>query len=49
MERTFFIIKPDALARGLVGQVLERMERRGFEITDLRMMTGQSRLDCCTL
>ncbi|HEL1640109.1 TPA: nucleoside-diphosphate kinase [Streptococcus suis] len=40
MERTFFIIKPDAVARGLVGQVLERMERRGFEIIDLRMMTA---------
>ena len=40
MERTFFIIKPDAVARGLVGQVLERIERRGFEIADLRMLTA---------
>lgn len=40
MERTFFIIKPDAVARGLVGQVLARIERRGFQIDDLRMMTA---------
>ncbi len=44
MERTFFIIKPDALKRGLVGEVLSRIERRGFTITDLRMLTATEEL-----
>ncbi|HFI0635563.1 TPA: nucleoside-diphosphate kinase [Streptococcus suis] len=40
MEQTFFIIKPDAVQRGLVGQVLSRIERRGFVIRDLKMLTA---------
>ena len=30
MEQTFFIIKPDGVKRGLVGEVLKRIEQRGF-------------------
>ncbi len=44
MERTFFIIKPDALERGLVGQILTRIERRGFKIRDLKMLTATEAL-----
>lgn len=40
MEQTFFIIKPDAIKRGLVGQILSRVERRGFVIRDLNMLTA---------
>ncbi|HFI0273872.1 nucleoside-diphosphate kinase [Streptococcus sp. ZY1909104] len=40
MERTFFIIKPDAVQRGLVGQIISRIEHRGFTISDLKMMTA---------
>ncbi|NQJ68425.1 hypothetical protein HO543_05500 [Streptococcus suis] len=40
MEQTFFIIKPDAIKRGLVGQILSRVERRGFVIRDLNTMTA---------
>ncbi|HFI0042015.1 TPA: nucleoside-diphosphate kinase [Streptococcus suis] len=40
MEHTFFIIKPDAVQRGLVGQVFSRIERRGFVIRDLKMHTA---------
>ena len=32
MEQTFFIIKPDGVKRGLVGEVLKRIEQRGFTI-----------------
>ncbi|MGT2929702.1 nucleoside-diphosphate kinase [Streptococcus dentasini] len=35
MEETFFILKPDAVKRGLVGEVLHRIERRGFQLTRL--------------
>ena len=37
MEQTFFIIKPDGVKRGLVGQVLKRIEERGFKIEKLEM------------
>lgn len=31
-ERTLAIIKPDAVARGLTGQILQRIEQQGFQI-----------------
>lgn len=37
MERTFIIIKPDAVQRGLVGEILHRFERRGLKLVALRM------------
>ena len=39
MQKTFFIIKPDAVKRHLIGQVIERIERRGFVIERMEMMT----------
>ncbi|NPV79138.1 MAG: nucleoside-diphosphate kinase [Firmicutes bacterium] len=39
MERTFIIVKPDGVARGLVGAVLERFERRGFKLLRLEVRT----------
>jgi nucleoside-diphosphate kinase len=32
VERTLVLIKPDALGRGLAGEILGRLERRGLEI-----------------
>ncbi|MBM7642420.1 nucleoside-diphosphate kinase [Streptococcus loxodontisalivarius] len=37
MEKTFFMIKPDGVERGLVGEVLKRIERRGFVLERLDM------------
>ncbi len=37
-ERTFVIIKPDAVQRGLVGEILSRFERRGLKLINLRML-----------
>lgn len=37
MEQTFFIIKPDGVKRGLVGEVLKRIERRGFKLEKLEL------------
>lgn len=42
MEQTFFIIKPDGVKRGLVGEVLKRIEQRGFTIEKLEMRTELS-------
>ncbi len=38
MQRTLVLIKPDALQRGLAGEVLSRLERRGLKIVALRLM-----------
>ena len=42
MEQTFFIIKPDGVKRGLVGQVLKRIEERGFKIEKLELRSAVS-------
>jgi nucleoside-diphosphate kinase len=36
-ESTLLIIKPDAVRRGLVGEILSRLERKGLRIDDIRM------------
>lgn len=36
MERTFAIIKPDAVERGLTGQILSRIEQKGFTIVGMK-------------
>ena len=38
MERTFIILKPDAVQRGIVGDVLARFERVGLKIAGLKML-----------
>jgi nucleoside-diphosphate kinase len=37
-ESTLLIIKPDAVRRGLVGEILRRVEAKGLRIEDLRLM-----------
>ena len=39
MERTLILIKPDAFARGLTGEITARFERKGLTIAALRGMT----------
>ena len=38
MERTLILVKPDAMQRGLAGEILARLERRGLRIAGLRLM-----------
>lgn len=38
MERTLVIIKPDAVQRGLVGEVTSRLERRGLKLVGMKLM-----------
>lgn len=38
MERTLIIIKPDAVQRGLAGEILARLERRGLHYAGLKMI-----------
>ena len=38
-ERTLVLVKPDGVARGLIGEVLSRIERKGFRIIALELRT----------
>jgi len=38
MERTFIILKPDAVQRGLVGEIIARFERRGLKIVAMKFL-----------
>lgn len=38
VERTLIIVKPDAVQRGLIGEVLGRLERRGLKLVALKMV-----------
>ena len=44
MERTLVIIKPDAVQRGLIGQIITRIEQRGLKIIALKMMRVSTEL-----
>jgi nucleoside-diphosphate kinase len=38
VERTFIIIKPDAVQRGLTGEIIRRFEQRGLRLVGLKFM-----------
>ena len=38
MERTLVIVKPDGIQRGLAGEVIARLERRGLRVVAMRML-----------
>ncbi len=39
MERTFVLAKPDAVQRGLVGEIIARLERRGLKLVAAKFLT----------
>ena len=38
MERTYIMLKPDALQRGLAGEIITRIERKGYRITQMKTL-----------
>lgn len=38
MERTFVMLKPDAVARGLVGEIISRIERKGLQVAGMKLI-----------
>ena len=44
MERTLILLKPDALQRGLVGEITHRFERKGLKIVGLKMLSASDAL-----
>lgn len=43
-ERTLILVKPDGVRRGLVGEVISRIESKGYKIVALRMLTADKDL-----
>ena len=43
-QRTFLMVKPDAVQRGLVGEIMCRFEKRGFKINSLKFFTPSKEL-----
>ena len=44
VERTLVLIKPDAVRRGLAGEILRRFEQRGLTIDEARLLTVDRKL-----
>jgi len=40
-QRTLILVKPDGVRRGLVGEVIARIESKGYKISALRMLTAE--------
>jgi nucleoside diphosphate kinase len=43
-ERTYIMIKPDGVQRGLVGEIISRFERKGFVLKGLKQFTCPQKL-----
>jgi len=37
-ERTFIMVKPDGVQRGLVGKIIKRFEEKGFKLVAMKFM-----------
>ncbi|MFZ2664187.1 MAG: nucleoside-diphosphate kinase [Patescibacteria group bacterium] len=44
MERTLLVIKPDAVERGIVGEILQRVEKMGFVIKAAKLVQVDEKL-----
>ena len=42
MDRTLLIVKPDAVKKNAIGDIIRRVEERGFVVRDIRMLTQSS-------
>ena len=43
-ERTFIMVKPDAVQRGLVGEIIKRFEQKGFKLVAMKMTHASEEL-----
>lgn len=39
MEKTFLMVKPDGVQRGLIGEIVSRFEKKGFQLVAAKLMT----------
>lgn len=45
-ERTFLMLKPDAVHRGLIADIIKRFEQKGFKLVAMKFMQVQSHKYC---
>ena len=38
MERSFIMVKPDGVQRGLIGEIMKRFEQKGFKLVAMKFM-----------
>lgn len=43
-EQTFLLLKPDAVQRGLVGEIIQRFERKGFQLVGLKFVLASEEI-----
>lgn len=41
LERTLVLLKPDALDRGIIGEIITRFERRGIKLVGMKMLVSE--------
>ncbi|MDF2924388.1 MAG: nucleoside diphosphate kinase [Paenibacillaceae bacterium] len=39
MERTFLMVKPDGVQRGLIGEIVQRFEKKGFQLIGAKLLS----------
>ena len=39
LQRTFIMLKPDGVKRGLIGEIIKRFEQKGFTLLNAQLMT----------
>lgn len=44
VEETLVIVKPDGVARGLTGEILRRIEAKGYQLVDIRLLHADREL-----
>ena len=44
IEETLVLVKPDGVERGLTGEILRRIEAKGYQVADLKMLTPSREL-----
>ena len=44
LEQTLVLVKPDGVARNLTGEILRRIEQKGYQLLDLRMLHADRQL-----
>ena len=45
-ERSFIMIKPDGVHRGLVGEIIKRFEQKGFKLVAMKVMQVKHNASC---
>lgn len=45
-ERTYIMLKPDCIKRGLMGEVISRIEKKGYRITNAKMLNLDEKILC---